>query len=278
MNRKYIFVLPFALLWVFLALPALFARPMTDSSLSGRAAGVVASGAGRDTAAAQAQAAAFSSRVQRGPRNFLNNEYYRESVRLTRLAQETYDYGDFDLARDYAEKAQENARLSDEYIALQLKIAEAGDAITAADQRISWALGVRADRRYPREFAVAAASRDNAVSYFDGESWDAAIASAHQAIDALAFVEDDPGVLLPAQYRVRPWSVSRDCFWNIAGRDWAYGDSFLWPQLYDANRSKLSDPGNPNLIHPGTILDIPSIRGEEREGLWNENTEYPSFR
>ncbi|MDR1410655.1 MAG: LysM peptidoglycan-binding domain-containing protein [Spirochaetaceae bacterium] len=275
MNRKYIFALPLALLWVFLAVPDLVARPMADGFPAGRrAAGAASSGAGRDTL----QASAFSSRVQRGPRNFLNNEYYRESVRLTRLAQETYDYGDFDLAREYAEKAQENARLSDEYIALQLKIAEAGDAITAAEQRINWALGVRADRRYPREFAVAAASRDNAVSYFDAESWDAAIVSARQAIDALAFVEDEPGILLPAQYQVRPWSVSRDCFWNIAGRNWAYGDSLFWPRLYDANRSKLSDPGNPNLIHPGTVLDIPSIKGEEREGLWNETTEYPSFR
>ncbi|MDR0452190.1 MAG: LysM peptidoglycan-binding domain-containing protein [Treponema sp.] len=274
MNRKYTFVLAFALLWGFLLAPDLSARPITDGSLSGRAAGAVSSGAARGAT----PSAVFSPGAQRGPRNFLNNEYYRESVRLTKLAQETYDYGDFDLAREYAEKAHENARLSDEYIALQLKIAEAVEAIAAADQRISWAIGVGADRRYPREFAVAAASRDSAVSYYGAESWDDAIAAAHRAINALAFVEGDPGILLPAQYRVRPWSVSRDCFWNIAGRSWAYGDSFLWSRLYDANRSKLSDPGNPNLIHPGTVLDIPSIRGEEREGLWNEDTEYPAFR
>ena len=93
----------------------------------------------------------------------------------------------------------------------------------------------------------------------------------------MALVEGIPGILLPAQYQVRPWSVSRDCFWNIAGRSWAYGDNRLWPRLYDANRTKLPDPNNADLILPGIILDIPSIKGEEREGLWNENTEYPSF-
>jgi nucleoid-associated protein YgaU len=273
MNRKYIFVLPFVLLWALLLVPALFARPMSESSLGGRTAGPVSSEPGRDTM----QAAASPQRAPRLPKNLLDNEYYRESIRLTKLAQETYDYGDYDLAREYAEEAQKYARLSDEYIALQLKIAETDDAIAAADRRIDWALGVQADRRYPREFAVAAASRDNAVSYRDAKDWDAAILAAHQAIEALALVEDIPDILLPAQYQVRSWVVSRDCFWNIAARNWAYGDSRLWRHLYDANRAKLADPNNPNLIRPGTILDIPSIKGEKREGLWDENTEYPSF-
>ncbi|MDR2177822.1 MAG: LysM peptidoglycan-binding domain-containing protein [Treponema sp.] len=232
------------------------------------------SGAGPATA----QVAASPRRSPRLPKNLLDNEYYRESLRLTRLAQETYDYGDYDLAREYAEEAQRQARLSDEYIALQLKIAETDDAIDAAGQRIDWALSVKADRRYPREFAVAAASRDNAVSYRDAENWDAAISAALEALEALALVKDIPGILLPSQYQVRPWAVSRDCFWNIAGRNWAYGDSRLWPYLYNANRTKLPDPANPNLILPGIILDIPSIKDEEREGLWDENTDYPSFK
>jgi nucleoid-associated protein YgaU len=272
MNRKYTIVLSFVLLWALVLVPALFARPMSESSLGGRTT-TASSGAGRNTA----QTAASPQRTSRLPKNLLDNKYYRESVRLTKLAQETYDYGDYDLAREYAEEAQKYAQLSDEYIALQLKIAEANDAIEAADQRINWALGVKADRRYPREFAVAAASRDNAVSYRDAENWDAAISAAHRAIEALALIEGIPEILLPAQYQVRPWAVSRDCFWNIAGRNWAYGDNRLWPHLYDANRTKLTDPNNPNLIQPGVILDIPSIKGEEREGLWNENTEYPSF-
>ncbi|MDR2177503.1 MAG: LysM peptidoglycan-binding domain-containing protein [Treponema sp.] len=219
-----------------------------------------------------------SRKTPRPHQNLLDNEYYRESLRLTRLAQETYDYGDYDLARQYAEEAQKQARLSDEYIALQLKIAETDDAIEAAGRRIEWALSVKADKRYPGEFSAAAASRDNAVAYRDAENWDAAISAALEALEALALVEDIPGILLPSQYQVRSWAVSQDCFWNIASRTWAYGDSQLWQRLYEANRKKLTDPANPNIIQPGIILDIPSINGEEREGLWNADTDYPSFK
>jgi hypothetical protein len=281
MTRKYIAILSFLLLWVFLPVPVLFARPLAEQPSAPLPGGNVPSGATLPAASPetahtpQAAVSPETPKPPRLPRDLLNNEYYRESVRLTALAQETYDYGDYDLAREYAEEAGRNARLSDEYIARQLKIAEANDAIEAADQRIAWALGVKADRRYPKEFAGAAASRNNAAASRDAEDWDAAIEAAHRAIDALAFVQG--GAPLPAQYQVRSWTASRDCFWNIAARDWAYGDSRHWRYLYDANRSKLSNSNNPNLLQPGIILDIPSIRGEVREGLWDENADYPSF-
>jgi len=35
---------------------------------------------------------------------------------------------------------------------------------------------------------------------------------------------------------------------------------------------------NPDLILPGMVLNIPSIRGETRQGMWQEGTEYPVFR
>ncbi|MDR0761363.1 MAG: hypothetical protein LBF74_14855, partial [Treponema sp.] len=55
-----------------------------------------------------------------------------------------------------------------------------------------------------------------------------------------------------------------DCFWDIAGL--VYGDPYRWPILYEANRSKLEDPDNPDLLEAGTVLEIPSINGERREG------------
>jgi len=79
---------------------------------------------------------------------------------------------------------------------------------------------------------------------------------------------------LPATYTVRGWGASGDCFWNIAGRPWVYGDPHRWRVLYEANKSKLPKPGNPNVIDPGTVLDIPSIKGETRQGEWQPGRTY----
>jgi len=83
---------------------------------------------------------------------------------------------------------------------------------------------------------------------------------------------------LPATYTVRPWSVSKDCFWNIAGFPWVYGNPHQWRLLYNANKSKLPNPNNPNVIEPGTVLDIPSIKGEVRQGAWESGRTYEPIR
>jgi hypothetical protein len=224
------------------------------------------------------------------PLSVRNNQYYIESVRLTKLAQEAFDYGDYDASAQYAAEAQRYAQLSDEYVALQLKIKETNDAITAARRRLDWAVSIKAADRYPNEMRTAQGAYDEALNDRAGEQWDPAIAAAKRVIDALAYVREadasaptpapaaaDTGVL-PAQYTVRPWAVSKDCFWNIAGRPWAYGDSGKWRILYNANKAKLPDPDNPDLIHPGMILDIPSVQGEARQGLWESGKTYNPLR
>jgi nucleoid-associated protein YgaU len=79
-----------------------------------------------------------------------------------------------------------------------------------------------------------------------------------------------PGNTLAAQYRVKPWNVSADCFWNIAGKPWVYGDPNKWSFLYYANRFKLPDPQDPHILPVGVLLDIPSLEGETREGIRGE--------
>jgi nucleoid-associated protein YgaU len=71
--------------------------------------------------------------------------------------------------------------------------------------------------------------------------------------------------VLPKYYTVGAWPP--DCFWEIA--ELVYGDPWRWPLLYEANCSKLDDPSNPDLLEPGTVLEIPSINGEYREGYFN---------
>ena len=47
--------------------------------------------------------------------------------------------------------------------------------------------------------------------------------------------------------------VSGDSLSKIAKRE--YGDAQQWRKIYDANRDQIS---NPDLIHPGQVLKIPS--------------------
>jgi nucleoid-associated protein YgaU len=213
-----------------------------------------------------------------------------ESLRLTDLAQESYEFGDYDGSARYAEEALRYAQLSDEYVALQLRIKETDDAIAAAKSRIDWAAQTGAARTNPDEYGAAEQAYGEAVAYREEEAWDDAIAAASRAVDALAYLGGAPPPAtakpvpaspaaerpaLPARYTVRPWAVSRDCFWNIAGRSWVYGDPYKWRLLYNANKSKLPDPNNPDLIEPGIVLDIPSIQGEGREGTWDADKTYP---
>ena len=84
--------------------------------------------------------------------------------------------------------------------------------------------------------------------------------------------------LLPSQYIVRSWDISKDCFWNIAAQPWVYNDPRKWIVLYSANKSRLPDPDNPDLLPPGLILNIPSINSETREGMWLEERNYTPLR
>jgi len=178
------------------------------------------------------------------------------------------------------------ARRSDEYAARRLKIRDADIAIANAEKRIAWAESVKAPARYPAEYRKAQTALGSAQGLREKEDWDGAIAAAREAINALAYVSEEKplppapsqGLILPAQYTVRPWSISGDCFWNIAGRDWAYGDPFQWRVIYDVNKAKLPNPANPNLIRPGTVLDIPSIQGETRQGMWESGRTYVPLR
>lgn len=55
-------------------------------------------------------------------------------------------------------------------------------------------------------------------------------------------------------YTVGTWARDRDCLWNIAGRAEIYGDPFQWPKIWQANTNIIH---NPDIIHPGQVLQIP---------------------
>jgi len=91
---------------------------------------------------------------------------------------------------------------------------------------------------------------------------------------AVAATDDDGHYPLPATFTVRPWAIYRDCLWNIAAHPDVYGDPLQWPVLFNANRHRMPNPNNPDLILPGMVLEIPSIDGEVREGNWQSGRVY----
>jgi len=195
-----------------------------------------------------------------------NNEYYQESVRLAGLAQTTYDYGDYDASAGFAEEAIYYAQLSDEYVANQL--------IDEAKRLLDWADSNNIDARYLSDYNNGRIYYEISVFARAGELWAEAINAAIEAIEILSALEVNRTPLLPSQYTVRTWASVRDCLWNIAGYSWVYGEPRQWRTLYEANKSKLPDPNNPDLIEPGMVLDIPSIRGEARQGMWDPDRNY----
>ena len=215
------------------------------------------------------------------PVGIRNNRFFVESVRLTVLAQQAYDEGDYLASTEFSEEAVRFAYLSDEFVRLQLLIRETDNAIAAARSQLNFATAADAATRYPYEYETAQAAYGEARDYRAAEEWYDAIDAAHRVLTALANISGLPviavtdEIFLPAQYTVRPWVIYRDSLWNIAGRSWAFGDPWQWRRLYEANRARMAQPGNPDLIHPGMILDIPSIRGETRQGMWQPGVEYP---
>ena len=213
------------------------------------------------------------------PYRIRNNSYFQESQRYARLAQGAFTVGDYDSSTNFALEAIRYAGLSDEYVTLQMKIREANNAIAAAKHRIDWAVSSGASRQFPVEYREAESWYNESLSARAAEEWDNAIDAAYKVIELLAYIDAPEGTIpLPARYTVRAWTTFRDCLWNIAGRPWVYGNPRQWRVLYNANRSKLPDPNNPNLIEPGMVLDIPSIKGELRQGAWDGSRAYPPLR
>jgi hypothetical protein len=219
------------------------------------------------------------------PANIRNNRFFVESLRLNNLARLAYDEGNYIASMDFSEEAIRFANLSNEYVLLQLKIMECDNAIAAARRRLDFVESLSAATRYPFEYGVAQVAFGEARTFRAEERWDDAIAAAHRVLAALANISElplvaelpDDGVMLPSQYTVRTWEIHRDCLWNIAGSPWVYNDPWQWRRLFEANRDRMPQRDNPDLIHPGMILVIPPIGGEVRQGMWEEGREYPSL-
>ena len=207
--------------------------------------------------------------------SYKNNTYQKLANEYTKKAEAALDAGEYALSEEYAAKAAENAELSKAYIDKMLAQSNAEKAIAEAKKKLDWAKSVNADKTFPTAYSAAEEAFSNANTSYDKGDYLSALQYAKAVSDALDGVREVTP--LPQFYVVRPWAETKDCYWNISGRKYVYNNPLLWENLYQANKSKMPRPNDPNLILPGMKMEIPSIAGELREGTYSPNKEYEPF-
>lgn len=207
--------------------------------------------------------------------SYTNNTYQKLANEYAKKAEMALDAGHYEESVEYSRLAEENAILSREYTEMMLARKDAEDNIKLAKNKLAWAEKVDAPNIYPMAYSAGKENIENADASFGEEDYPKASDFAKQALAALdGIVETTP---LPEFYIVRPWAETKDCYWNISGRHYVYNNPLLWENLYQANKDKMPKPEDPNLIHPGMKMKIPSITGEYRKGTYDSKKEYNAY-
>lgn len=203
--------------------------------------------------------------------NFLtDNPYYEEAQELRRQAEQAIDDGEYDRAVELSREAQELTQQAREWAEEQLLRYQANAWTNRAEERLNFAERVDAEERYAEEYENATQFYEEAESLFEDEEYEDSIQASRNVISALQAVRavSPSDQVKPRYYIVRLIPERRDCFWRIAGYEFIYDNPWEWRRIYEANRDKIPNPENPDLIEPGTVLYIPSIDGETRQGTW----------
>ncbi len=207
--------------------------------------------------------------------SYKNNTYQKLADEYTRKAQAALDAGEYELSEEYAKKAEEDAALSQAFVKKMLAKSEADSVMTKASKKLDFAKSINAERNFPMAFSSAQKDYASAQNSYKAEDYPSAVVYANKVLEDLADIKEITP--LPEYYIVRPWADTKDCYWNISGRNYVYDNPLLWENLYQANKSNMPKPEDPNLILPGMKMKIPSITGEYREGVYNPSKKYDGY-
>ena len=174
-------------------------------------------------------------------------------------------------AAEQAAAEQLAARQAAEQAAAEAAAREEAAARAAADLAAQETARLAAEAAVQAEVAARAPAATEAA---------ARAAAGDQAQAAPATMEGIAQLApFPAGYIVDllPERKNIDSLTFIAAQPYVYNDPLKWGILYEANKAQLRDPNNPNLLLSGQTIVIPSIRGEERSGIWDPAKTYGVF-
>ena len=144
--------------------------------------------------------------------------------------------------------------------------------IDKAQAKYDWAVSKNAKNNFPTLLDKGAAELDTAKADFAAGYFLTSSIEAKSALATLSGIGEFAP--LPAKYVVRLIPERRDCLWRIAEYSFIYNNPLKWPVLYEANKKTFKNPSNPDLIFPGQVLVIPSVKGEARDGTWDSKKTY----
>ncbi len=227
--------------------------------------------------------------VSASAQSLLDNEFYRKAKLLQTQSQQAFDAGDYDTAAALAQQAQDNLAKSDEYVTRMTAYYTATGWLAKAKDQLTFAKSIKADVNYKDKYDTASKDITDAQTALDAAQYPESTQLSKDAIAALEGIQRQtapspvattpaaPAEVFPSEYTVRLRLPLRDCLWRIAGFPFIYNNPWKWTVLYQANKSVLVNPNNPDLIEPGQVLKIPSIAGETREGMYDPARTYPAF-
>ena len=207
--------------------------------------------------------------------SYKNNTYQKLANEYTKKAEAAMDAGEYAESIEFAKLAEENAALSKAFIEMMTAKTNADDALNLARNQLKYAESIQADRNFPMAYSSAKENLGNAEKAYAAEDYVKAAEYAKAVLTALDGIREITP--LPAWYIVRPWAETKDCYWNISGRPYIYNNPLLWENLYQANKQNMPKPEDPNLIHPGMKMKVPSITGEYRDGTYDPKKEYEPY-
>lgn len=200
-----------------------------------------------------------------------DNPDYRTSVKLKIASEAAFEEGDYEESRKLANESVVYSKKSDEWIAMMLSKYRANSALKKVNRRLYIVNRIQASTNFPEELKKGTALYDEANELYKNEKYIESYPLAIEALEVLkVIIYISPKGVLPAAYVVLNKPGNEDCLWKIAGYDYIYGEGAEWKLIYEANKSILPNPSNPDLIVPGLILQIPSINGEKRSGTWKD--------